>query len=149
MVVRFRNGREGHPSDPGSTIVPQEDEEYAFCSVALRNVGAGVALITGIGLDFGEYGWSGDGSRMVVPPGEITRLTFAVPKNRPELSVGLDQIRGGYFVAKVSYTDALGRSILTTEAHCSKKPDGSFYVRQIFLGGGDGERFAGSGPADG
>ncbi len=102
--VRFDDGSVDQV-DAGAIHVRGTDD-YLFCSVPLRNVGPGAAVITGLGLL--DPPWSGKASRMVVPSGEETRFSFSIPKDGPELKEGLQRLVDGYFILEVLYTDVDG-----------------------------------------
>ncbi len=106
-------------------------EKYVFCSLPLRNVGPGVAVISGLGLR--EPSWSGNASRMIVPPGEATRFSFSVPRDRPELSEGIGSMLGGRFILEARYADAEGGQDTITRAFVVRGEDGSYRVRQVAL----------------
>jgi hypothetical protein len=99
----------------GAIAAPTETDRFAYFSVPFRNIGPGVAFIRGLGLEFpGRTGWSGKMSASVVGPGDTTRLSFSIPKDRPELAEGLDQLRGGNVSVLVSYTDVHGGQMTMT-----------------------------------
>jgi hypothetical protein len=123
-------------------------EDYVFCSLPLRNVGPGVAVIRGLGLR--EPPCSGNVSRMVVPRGEATRFSFSVPRDRPELQEGIESMLGGRFILEARYTDADGGQDTITRAFVLRLKDDRYRVRQVaLLHPGDEQPFAMSGPADG
>jgi hypothetical protein len=137
-------------TDRGDLIVADRDR-FVFCSIPFRNTGSGTAMIRGIGIRFGEAEWSGArASRMVVPPGELTRVSIFVPKDRSEISQHIPNLVKGYFDMSVMYTNINGTQPVVTRALVWRYPDKGYRVRQIFLSRwGESEPFAASGPADG
>ncbi len=129
-----------------SEVVIKEDDLYLYISIPLRNVGPGVAMITGLGLVFdgGKSGWSGAVSLTVVPPGEVTRFRFSVPKSRLELQSGIERLKQGHGDLEARYSDVNGEQTTITRANLF---DGR--VRQVFFQRpGEEKEFAGSGPSD-
>jgi hypothetical protein len=91
--IIFPDGERVHvKGSPDGVHFSYEHLGFIRCSVSLRNIGRGPAVIQGLGLEFGDgsVGWSGAMNPAIVAPDEITRLTFSVPTNRPELAHGLD-----------------------------------------------------------
>jgi hypothetical protein len=121
-------------------VIISNEGEYVLCSLALRNVGSGVALIRGLGLRFdNDLGWSGKQTKAAVPPGEHTRFTFEIPKDRPELQEPLQEVLQHRVTLEVSYTDVNGGQATITRAHVAQVGSGLIRVRQISLfhaGGG-------------
>lgn len=149
QIVAFDDGSTETVTDSGQVIV-SEKEDAILCSFPLRNVGSGVGLIVGLGLRFGDRGWSGKASVAVIPPREGTRLAFTIPRDRPELRPGIEQLLGGQFTAEVRYTDANGAQPLITRISILRGEDARFRVRQVFLvKPGVAEPFAASGPSEG
>jgi hypothetical protein len=133
---------------PGTIRVHSKDD-YVLCTLPLRNIGPGAAVIVGLGLV--EAGFPGNASRMIVPSGESTRFSFSIPKDRPELQEGIHRILDGNFALEVAYTDIDGQQTTLTRAFVHQlDPQLSYRVRQVaLLHYGDAEPFAMSGPADG
>jgi hypothetical protein len=149
-AVLFDDGIDSIVGDGGDVVVLDDDSpDFAYCSVALRNIGLGTAVIRGLGLEFpGDVGWSGKMSLAVVPPGEKTRLTFTIPKDRPELAEGIRRMHAGDFTVGVRYSDVVGEADLITRVHCYRTSGPKFRVRQFFQSHADGEPFVSSGPVD-
>lgn len=134
-----------------ASLILYDSEEYVTVSIPLRNVGAGTAFIRGLGLNFGADGTApyGRATLMVVPPNELTRLSFAVPKIMSELQPNIPLLLNGNFVVSASYTNAAGEEPWKTQAHCHLGRDGRAYVRQIMIWRpGASEPFVASGPID-
>src|SRR2546428_5555260 len=146
--VRFDDGTSIQIDDRGSSIVPEETEGFAYCSIALRNIGTGAALITAFGLVFPNYSWSGRASQSVIPPTETTRLSFTIPKNREELQEGVEQLRHGRITLDVAYTDVDGGQPLITRCYLHRSLGILFRITEISFRHPDEEPFASSGPAD-
>jgi hypothetical protein len=149
--IRFDEAKAEFDVEDRSELVLREEPSHVLCSVPFRNVGAGVALVRGVGLRFGqgEIGWSGKVASTVISPDELTRLNFAVPKDRPEFSEYLSSLIQGHCVVEIAYTNSEGTHPLITRAVTFQDGLGRTRVRQIFLmRPGESEPFAASGPAD-
>jgi hypothetical protein len=147
-TLRWADGSEDQVG-PGHVVVRSTDQ-LVVCTVPLRNVGPGTAVITGLGLVEAPY--PGSASRMIVPPGESTRFRFSIPRDRPELADGIQQILAGRFVMEVGYTDVDGQHLTISRAFVVRPDDPKepYKVRQVaLLRPGDDKPFAMSGPADG
>lgn len=55
--------------------------DKGYISVPVRNVGAGIAAISGVQLLIGPGGLAGTMRRPHLPPGEATRINFVVPRD--------------------------------------------------------------------
>lgn len=119
--IRFPDGESWHVSDIWAVDI-SSGEKFIHCAITLRNVGAGTAIVTGIGLNFGSAGrWHGAMSSAIVPVGDHTRFTFALPHNRADISDDdRRQLLDGNATLTASYTDAYGRQALTSVAHISR-----------------------------
>jgi hypothetical protein len=88
--------------------------------VPLRNVGAGLALLSDADLDFGEIRRSWDSSTLqsAVPAGEGTRLDFVVKCHSPDdaETVAEALVTAGRFWVDVRYRDMDGRQPMLTRA---------------------------------
>jgi len=149
--IRFDEAKAEFDVEDRSELVLRDEPSFVLCSIPFRNVGTGVALVRGLGLRFGqgESGWSGRASRAVISPSEITRLIFAVPKDRPELTEHLPSLIQGQCVVEIAYTNADGTHPLITRAVTLRDAFGQPRVRQIFLlRPGEPEPFAGSTASD-
>ena len=85
LVTQLRALGEIHvPRYPG--------REGEFCSVPLRNIGPGVAFLRSNSVSDGRTGfsWNGKFSSIVVPSGELTRITFAIPADRDEQPISAE-----------------------------------------------------------
>jgi hypothetical protein len=90
----------------------EQTSDYLYCSVPLRNVGAGLALVEGVTLRWAanDVPWRGNSSLLAVPVGDQTRVLFSVPARRPEFSRAVEAVQeAGSFTIEASYTDASGR----------------------------------------
>jgi hypothetical protein len=145
--VRFDDGTYIQLDDRGSSIAPQESEGFAYCSIALRNIGTGAALITAFGLVFPNCSWSGRASQSIIPPTETTRLSFTIPKDREELQEGVEQLRQGRITLDVTYTDVDGGQPLITRCYLHRSLGILFRITEISFRHPDEEPFASSGPA--
>ena len=119
------------------------------CSVPLRNIGSGVALIQGISLHIGDLGWGGEMTSAVVAPNEWTRFAFTIPKDTPALDTVLSDLRSGTATMWVRYTDITGSQVFRTRVDIHDTGQ-HWTVRQVFLyrGDTDDEPFAATGPTD-
>jgi hypothetical protein len=149
--MEFADGLTVEIRDLGEVVVPREAARgYAYCSVPLRNVGTGPALIRGnrIVAGLSEYSWNGAISDPVVPAGELTRLTFTVPMDRGELNSITTGLLNGQPPPEIEvrYTDIDEFQDLRTRLHLNWTGM-QWYVRQVFFfRGDDGEPFASTGP---
>jgi hypothetical protein len=115
------------------------DSSCILVAVPLRNIGAGVALITGVGLRTASAEHGGQVKNAVVAPQEMTMLYT---------TVGVDLSGLSTFSAEVRYTDGADGASLRTRADLHNVA-GRWRVRQIALfHGDDADPFAMSGPSD-
>lgn len=125
---------------------PPSDQTIVGLSIPITNIGAGAALLQGIGLGAQslEGGWSGHTSRAVVATDEDCRFTFTLPGDRADLSNLRDAVlRREDLIVSVTYTNASGRDQLRSEFHLH---DGR--IRQVFLYEGQSDTpFASTAPA--
>lgn len=131
---------------------PQTDSLYI--SVPFRNIGQGVALLTGLGLR-PIMSYLHAFTPGVVAPGETTRALFAIPppSEGDEEYIRLrDQVAGGSFTVEIGYTDGLGGQYKRTQAQCTlARPSMEVKVRQLMFHRStnpESEPYAASGPAD-
>src|SRR5207249_4473004 len=105
-----------------------------------------------LSLDIGpELGWSGKLSLSIVPPGEHTRATFSIPRDRDDVREVIAAVLTGTFNVTLRYTDINGTQDTITEMTLHRNPDRTppVHVRQVYLRRPDEtEPFAASGPAD-
>jgi hypothetical protein len=164
LLTSVTPGRYPHPPGPGDVGPRLPDDtnvraapdapEGSLLSVAFRNVGTGIAIVTslGIGTDPSMPTWIGTATSTVVGPGEVTGLRFIVPKDRADLNalvLALGRPASAVEV-EVRYTDVNGTDVLRSKAHLSSRAVGDWRVRQVGFYQGDAtEPFAMSGPADG
>jgi hypothetical protein len=144
--VRFRNGTVVEIQDLGALILTAVGDEVLL-SIALRNVGAGVAVISGLGLSINENARvGGDMTRAVLPTGELARFSFTFPRVQPEYADGIAELKGGRGQIEVGYTDGAGGQSTVTRCFLAGDP---LRIRQVgLLHAGDDDPFAMSGPAD-
>jgi hypothetical protein len=106
--------------------------DMIFCSVPLRNVGAGVAFVQRVTIQRGYR--EGRVSHAVVPPGALTRARFALARKgsdgRPtDINEITKEGRGiAQFTIYVVYTAASRDLVTGTEVNVSELPDETFLV---------------------
>lgn len=108
-----------------SNLVVDYRPDGLLCSVALRNVGPGVAIVQDdaqLHHPKRDTPYIGLPTRKVVPTGDLTRLTFTI-------TGAIDSVA---FEVEVPYTDADGKQRSTTRLRLDQGPRG-WRVRQIFL----------------
>lgn len=115
---------------PGS-VHYQETDQMIYCSVPVRNVGAGVAFLQNVNL-VTRTEYPGRVLMVVVPPDETTRVTFAVARRRSDGShtdVELVSGQGRGFALltiRLVYTGASRDLVTTSEITAAQLPAGSF-----------------------
>jgi hypothetical protein len=150
------------PPGPGSDRVPHGSNEWSiesgareaecFFAISVRNVGAGTALLTGLGLSWGAgRSWSGRISQAVVPPEERAVLDFVVPKGRSDLAqlvkVLTAPVENASLWVEVGYTDTGGRRQPVTRLHLNFRSPTGWYVRQTEFMSAEQGTIAMSGPS--
>jgi hypothetical protein len=134
-----------HIEDESQVVTGADYGKPGYYSVALRNVGSGPAIVTGVRLQAGGVAWTECTiSAAVVPPGEVSRFTFTIPADRDEVLPIRDEIlRSTAMLVVVGYTDQAGLHEMRTEAHLSRYRHAGgvspWYVRQLATFDGDGE----------
>jgi hypothetical protein len=139
-------GRREHIDDESEVISAADYGKPGYYSVALRNIGTGAAIVTGVKLE-------GEGvalnecniSAAIVPPGELSRFTFTIPADRDDLMPIRNAIlRSTALLVVVRYTDQAGLHEIRTEAHLSRyRQTGGvspWYIRQVTTFDWDGEK---------
>ncbi len=117
-------------------------------SIALRNVGNGIAVITSLGLTSGGFA-EGAFTRKIVPVGEIVRFAFATPFDHPDAGPVLTSLKAGTITIVVGYDDATGRQHLIEHADLHQNDLGLWRIRQLSVyRRGEPEPFLRSGPSD-
>lgn len=124
-------------------------DDTIYCSVPLRNVGAGVAflqrveLVTTRGMDFPLQGRV---TEPVVPRDETTRTLFAAVRKQSdgtasywEEIVGISGRGFAQFTIRVVYTGASRELVTVTELTTSQLPKGGFIytAQQVWTGEGN------------
>jgi hypothetical protein len=110
------------------TIAVYPDRPGAHCSVPMRNVGTGVAVLveTRAQMD-ADLSWhSGDVSVRLLPPGEIVRLSFQLPATPTD-----------HLEVRACYTDIAGGQVTRTGLRAEKGPNGELRVVGVSLFHGD------------
>jgi len=141
--------------DESEVVAGADYGKPGFYSVALRNVGAGPAVVTEVKLQAADVTWDECTiSAAVVPPGELSRFTFTIPADRDDLVPMRNEIlRSTSMLLVVGYTDQAGLHTIRTEAYLSRYRNASdvspWYVRQVAAFDGEtGELIVKSAPAD-
>jgi hypothetical protein len=127
----------------------QETADSFQCSVAFRNVGAGVAVVTSAGT---VPSAPGDVvvSRNFVPRGERVRVNVSVQVALPEARALLNAHHSGSFSVAIGYSDADGGQPLISRADVQTYATHETWVRQIAISHrGEREPFVISAPSDG
>jgi hypothetical protein len=143
-------GFDTYVDDLGALVISDEDG-VVYGSVPFRNVGPGAALVTTGGVRFGPDVWvPGRVSKTVVPANELTRVSFSVPKDRPDLREYWESVINGGAAAELYYRSVGGTQLFRSVASIWRNSAGTHFIRQVLLYKGDeSEPFAVSGPADG
>jgi hypothetical protein len=150
--IRFPDGQVVALSGATGVYIGKMDRAI-LCAVTLRNVGAGTAVVKGLGLRFGSVEWPGAVSSAIVPPGEPSTFTFSLPDDRADVTEGdRRQLLQASASLEVGYTDAHGGQLYRAVAflHGPINDDGSARqrVRQIALYKGNEQTpFVMSGPS--
>jgi hypothetical protein len=139
-------GHREHIDDESEVISAADYGKPGYYSLALRNIGTGPAVVTGVKLE-------GEGvalnecnlSAAIVPPGELSRFTFTIPADRDDLMPIRNAIlRSTALLVVVRYTDQAGLHEIRTEAHLSRyRQTGSispWYIRQVATFDWDSEK---------
>ena len=120
-------------SDPAVIQVAPPSTAPLSGSVPFRNVGSGPAIVKAGAVSADGVAWVVSFSSTIVPLNEITQVSFAIPRDRPELKPMVESIeRRNPFIASLSYTDQGGRNIWVSKAHVVPTARG-WEVRQIDL----------------
>jgi hypothetical protein len=119
--LQFKNGFSIHTDNLDGVHIFR-DNSNILCSITLRNLGAGTAIVRGLGLGFGSVaGWPGDRTVGIVATGELTRFMFVIPGDREDVSQEDRQLLiDGNATLRVDYTDVYGRQMIISKAHISK-----------------------------
>jgi hypothetical protein len=139
-------GHREHIEDESEVISAADYGKPGYFSVALRNIGTGPAVVTGVKLE-------GEGvalnecniSAAIVPPGELSRFTFTIPADRDDLMPIRNAIlRSTALMVVLRYTDQAGLHEMRTEAHLSRyRQTGKvspWYIRQVATFDWDSEK---------
>jgi hypothetical protein len=118
VTVRYVYGYDVHEvevADIASPDVVQQDDGAIRLSLPFRNVGNGVALLTGMYLRtaFEDPNPGGGQFTRTVPPGEIGRTRMFLPDGYPNLDGAF--ARGEGIIFGILYTDVTGQRALKTE----------------------------------
>lgn len=143
-----------HIADEGQPFAPDATPDFAYLWLPVRNVGAGLAIIESsyVACDVGPS-FPGELGRTVLPPGERTGITFAVPrKGRPELEELVSVLTGRREVSvSITYANATGGDQLRTRLDLvsdHSAPTNMRVRRAAFFVAGEEHPFASSGPAE-
>jgi hypothetical protein len=135
-----------HIDDEAEVLAGAEYGKPGYFSVALRNIGAGPAVVTEVKLHASDAAWDECTiSAAVVPPGEVSRFTFTIPADRDDVvPIRNEILRSTSMVVTVAYTDQAGLHRMRTEAQLSRyRHSGGvspWYVRQLSTFEGDGDQ---------
>jgi hypothetical protein len=147
----FYEGRDEPVTAQRGAVHVEISEAGASISVPMRNAGAGLAMIRGVGLRTGEPIPSPPVTVRPanVPPGEDSRVSFAVAADHPALATiqgTIVPLPGNSFSVEVAYSDLAGEQMTVTRFDVYFR-SGSWEVQQIHLQEpGADQPFAGSAP---
>ncbi|MGH9015360.1 MAG: tyrosine-type recombinase/integrase [Acidimicrobiia bacterium] len=105
-----------------------EDAGLFQCSIAFRNVGAGVAVVNSASAESALLG-NVVVSKKFVPPGECVRVSVSAHADPPDPLV--DAYHAGAFTLSISYSDADGRQKLVSDARIETYATSGTTVRRI------------------
>jgi hypothetical protein len=131
--------------DESQVLAGAEYGRPGYYSVALRNIGTGPAIVTGVRLQAGEVAWTECTiSAGIVPPGELSRFTFTIPADRDDVvPIRNDILRSNTMLVVVTYTDQAALHTFRTEARLSRYRHAGgvspWYVRQLATFDGESE----------
>jgi hypothetical protein len=136
--------------NPGAVHV-SVGPEGTMVSVPLRNAGAGLAMIRGVGLRVGEAIPSPPVTIRPanVAPGERARVSFATSPDDPATNAISGAIAAGSLSVEVGYSDLAGGqyTVSRLDVHFRSRAHWNWEVRQVHLQElGANEPFAGSAP---
>jgi hypothetical protein len=132
--------------DESQVLAGAEYGRPGYFSVALRNIGTGPAVVTGVKLRAEEVTWDECTiSAAFVAPGELSRFTFTIPADRDDLvPIRNEILRSTTMLVVVTYTDQVSLHQLRTEARLSRYRHAGgvspWYVRQLATFDGDTEQ---------
>lgn len=134
----------------GTMVTVAENEGVVTCSVPVRNVGLGLAIVSQVWL----YGpepprWNGVASLTVIPSGEQTTARFTLARNDPQGGPIIDQVlRARSFSVSVLYTNAAGGQETITRLDVHQTEGGGWRVTRVHLCDPEmGEAYVSSAPA--
>jgi hypothetical protein len=112
------------PTDPASIEIRRQASVETVCTVPMRNVGTGVAVLESVTaqVDNDQTDRSGEAQARLIPPGEIVRLSFHVPIP-PE-----DQ-----FWVRAPYTDIANGQLTRTKLYVRREDGEGWRVRGTAL----------------
>lgn len=145
IPLRFSDGQTDHIWP--ESIFYRAAEDKIYCSIPLRNVGAGVAFIqrTELVVTRNEFPLTGRVTDPIVPRDEVTRTLFAAVRKQSDGSWSdWEEITGeggrGFaeFTIRVVYTGASKELVTVTEITTTQVPDGGYIytAQQVWSGEG-------------
>lgn len=102
---------------PAWVVIYRGNPDFPNAEMALRNDGAGPALLRRAFLEGEGHAWEGEIERRVVPPGDSVRLRFSLLLNKyheAQDQMDRDRVEAGNFRIVVKYADVLGNRVLKT-----------------------------------
>ena len=122
----------------------EETDDMVYCSVPLRNLGAGVAFLQEATL-VTRTDYPGRVSNPIVAPGETTRARFAVVlRQMDKRATDVNEVTKtgrGYvqFKIRVAYTGASRELVTVSEITAAQVPTGEFFFTEQAIWDGTGE----------
>jgi hypothetical protein len=119
--------------EPGEVVLPTATTVFAYLVVPLRNIGSGLAVITGGRLDaeaasVEEYSLS----KIVVPVNELTYIIFAVRRDLPLVDAAAEALISRTNIeVLISYTNALGDDPRGTRLSLGRDPSAPHKMRVL------------------
>jgi hypothetical protein len=144
---RYPNGPMASVSGTNrSRVRAEEQAKYVYLSLPVRNVGSGVAFITGLSLLSGDRSAeASQAANAIVPPQETTRLQFSLLKGDRE---GEPQAQFRDMTVTVAYRDLGGHGWFSRFDLVRQADSSGWYVSQVFVNveGAPDSDAVGSGP---
>lgn len=126
-------------------------DDRIYCSIPLRNVGAGVAFVQRVELLTSRTGvenhfpLTGRVTNVIVPRDEATQVLFAAVRKQGNQASEWEEIVNAIgrelprFKIRVTYTGASREMVTVTEVETSKLPNGSYIYTSQEVWNGEGE----------
>lgn len=140
--VRFPEGiKSVWIEDRGRPFVVVDSQTHVGLHVPVRNVGHGTAFIVSVAVSSSPgVSWFGAMTPSIVPPAELAELSFAVPRNRPELDPLVRHIdeRTSSVDVFITYTNSAGADQLRSCLNLGPAPADSYgatgmLIRQVSI----------------